>query len=249
VVHKLARVRSKLRQLAARIRAPAPVSAFHSDEYLRHNARRLEHLATLGLALAGRSVLEVGAGIGDHTSFFVDRGCQVTSSDGRPENVALLAKRFPALSVRLLNLDDPDQAFTTQAEVVYCYGTLYHLRRPAEALEYLAARCSSSLLLETCVSRGDDERLELVEEPQHNPSQATSGTGCRPTRLWVHRRLEELFPFVYMPLTQPAHPEFPLDWTTEPAADTLTRAIYVVTREPVDSPLLSPSIPQQQRYS
>ena len=246
-MRKLAPVGSKLRQLAGRIRAPGPVSAFHSEEYLRHNARRLEHLASLGLPLAGRSVLEVGAGIGDHTSFFLDRGCRVTSSDGRPENVALLAKRYPALTVRLLDLDDPDQAFTDRVEVVYCYGTLYHLRRPAEALEYLAARCSSHLLLETCVSVGDDERLELVEEPQHNPSQATSGMGCRPTRLWVHRRLGELFPFVYMPLTQPAHPEFPLDWAAGPAVGTLTRAVYVATRDPLDNPLLSTTIPQQQR--
>jgi len=40
---------------------------FHSVGYLRHNARRLEHLNSLGLDISGRSVLELGAGIGDHT--------------------------------------------------------------------------------------------------------------------------------------------------------------------------------------
>jgi SAM-dependent methyltransferase len=239
-------VRSTLRKLAARVRAPRPVAAFHSDEYLRHNARRLEHLATLGLSLAGRSVLEVGAGIGDHTSFFVDRGCRVTSSDGRPENVRLLAKRYPELHVRRLDLDAPDPAFGERFDVVYAYGTLYHLRRPAEALEYLAAHCDSLLLLETCVTPGDEERLVLVDEPEHNPSQATSGTGCRPTRPWVHRRLSELFPFVYMPLTQPSHPEFPLDWAAEPADGTLTRAIFVASREQLENPLLSEAIPERQ---
>ncbi len=47
-----------------------PLASFATDDYRRHNSRRLEHLATLGLDLAGRKVLEVGAGIGDHTSFF-----------------------------------------------------------------------------------------------------------------------------------------------------------------------------------
>src|SRR5262245_59527575 len=40
---------------------------FHSDSYRRHNARRLEHLASLRLAVAHATVLEVGAGVGDHS--------------------------------------------------------------------------------------------------------------------------------------------------------------------------------------
>jgi len=55
--------------------------AFLSYHYQRHNQRRLEHLASLGLDIAGCTVLEVGAGIGDHTSFFLDRGCEVVTSD------------------------------------------------------------------------------------------------------------------------------------------------------------------------
>ena len=60
-------------------------SAFRNFQYLRMNARRLEHLASLGLPIAGREVLEVGAGIGDLTSFFLDRGCSVTAIEPRPE--------------------------------------------------------------------------------------------------------------------------------------------------------------------
>src|ERR1700682_5619401 len=56
---------------------PTAEQHFHSSSYLRHNASRQEHLATLGLDLNNKSVLEVGAGIGDHTTFFLDRGCEV----------------------------------------------------------------------------------------------------------------------------------------------------------------------------
>jgi hypothetical protein len=58
------------------------------------NARRREHLAGLGLPIAGRDVLEVGAGIGDLTSFFLDRGCSVASIEPRPENRACFASQY-----------------------------------------------------------------------------------------------------------------------------------------------------------
>jgi hypothetical protein len=223
-----------------------PISDFHGDHYIRHNQRRLEHLATLDLPLAGRSVIEVGAGIGDHTSFFLDRGCSVLTSDGRLENVEQLRRRYHWIAVRQLDLDDPDPEFREQAEIVFCYGTLYHLRRPAEALAFLA-RCSTSLMLvETCVAFGDDERLEIASEDACLPSQALAGIGCRPTRLWVHRRLRELFPYVYMPETQPWHPEFPVDWRVSPSPGELIRAIFVASRVPLGNPKLSETIPTHQ---
>jgi hypothetical protein len=147
----------------------------------------------------------------------------------------------------MLDLDDPDPAFVQPAEVVYCYGTLYHLRRPAEALAYLAERCDSLLLLETCVAFGEDERLEFVKEWRGNPSHSVSGTGCRPTRLWVRRRLERQFEHVYVPVTQPWHPEFPVDWTAEPSPGLLVRAVFVASRTPLDNPILSCEIPHFQR--
>ena len=68
---------------------------FHTDHYLRHNQRLLEHLATLGLPIAGRTVLEVGAGIGDLTSFFLDRAI-------RRAEAAVLGRE-----ARLVDAEDP----------------------------------------------------------------------------------------------------------------------------------------------
>jgi ubiquinone/menaquinone biosynthesis C-methylase UbiE len=117
----------------------SPLSIFHSFHYLRHNQRRQERLATLGLDIAGKNVLEVGAGIGDHTAFFLDRGCRVVTSDARPASIEKLRERFASqknVSVRQIDLDQPhlsgagDEVF----DIVYCYGPLYHLGRPAEAM-------------------------------------------------------------------------------------------------------------------
>ena len=65
--------------------------SFRGGHYQRHNARRLEHLASLRLDLAGKRVLEVGAGIGDHTTFFLDRDCTVVATEPRPENCRVFA--------------------------------------------------------------------------------------------------------------------------------------------------------------
>lgn len=221
---------------------------FRTHEYQRHNQRRQEHLASLQLPLSGSSVLEVGAGIGDHTSFFLDRGCTVISTEGRPENVERLRARFPALDVRLLDLDPPPDT-PIAADAVYCYGLLYHLGDPEPALRYLASCAGELLLLETCVSYGDDESVNIVEEPKASPSQAVSGRGCRPTRPWVWARLQESFEHVYATTTQPWHEQFPLDWTVAPADGRLTRAVFIASRQPLESPRLVSHLPaRQQRH-
>jgi hypothetical protein len=104
-----------------------PISEFQADHYIRHN-QRLEHLATLGLPLARRSVIEVGAGIGDHTSFFLDQECSVLTLDGTPGERDLLRKQYSWIDVHHLDPDDPDPGFAEQTEVVCCYGAL-----PADA--------------------------------------------------------------------------------------------------------------------
>lgn len=93
-----------------------PKNAFLSYHYQRHNQRRLEHLASLGLNMAGSAVLEVGAGIGDHTSFFLDRGCQIVASDARQGNIEILRSRYPTLvRVLHLDLDNPPEIFNSNS--------------------------------------------------------------------------------------------------------------------------------------
>ena len=49
------------------------VNTFFHPQYVRHNARRLEHLASLRIPVVRMTVLEVGAGIGDHSHYYMDR--------------------------------------------------------------------------------------------------------------------------------------------------------------------------------
>lgn len=222
----------------------APLETFHSFKYLRHNARRLEHLASLQLPLAGKSVLEVGAGAGDHSHFFLDRGCPMLITEAREENLQIIRQRYPQARAQALDMERPSLPGDEQFDIVYCYGLLYHLADPARAIEFMAQHCRELLLLETCVSFGDDLQIHLCVEDAAEPSQAVSGNGCRPTRPWIVEQLRRHFPFVYLPRTQPWHEEFPLDWAKPKAG--LVRAVFIGSRQRLDNALLSDTIPATQ---
>lgn len=232
-------------------------ATFRSFHYVRHNQRRLEHLAGLDLDLTGRTVLEIGAGVGDHTTFFLDRGCTVLSVEPRAENCHLFSAAMQAQTqmgyakaarARLVQCDvgSMDRYITDTFDIVYAYGLLYHVADPQAALEAMSRRCGDLLLLETCVSFGANEAINPEPEPQSAASQSFQGMGCRPTRPWVFNRLKELFAHAYATKTQPAHEEFPLDWTAPPPRGVLHRAVFVASRRPLSKPLLLDHLPYRQ---
>lgn len=230
------------------VRAHSPLTEFHSDHYMRHNARRLEHLASLRIPVAGLTVLEVGAGIGDHSHYYIDRGCEVVITEARQENLRYLKKRYPTAAVRYLDMEHPQPVAGAPFDVLHCYGLLYHLSNPAEALRFLRSCCRGMLLLETSVSPdcGAPEPI-LVSESRRNPTQAASGKGSRPTRQWVFSQLTDLFDHVYVPRTQPNHEEFPVDWTApEVQRQGITRAVFVASLQGIENDQLVPFLLRQQ---
>lgn len=222
-----------------------PLPYFRNPYYFPLNSRRLEHLATLGLPLHGRSVLEVGAGVGDLTEFFLDRGCTVTATDARSDNLEVLARRFrrnDRLTTRELDLDAPDGVDLDPHEIVLCYGVLYHLVRPAETLRLLASKTRDLLLLETVVSPSPDDRCELVPESVTRCSQSLRGQGARPSRLWIMKSLAESFEHVYTTRAQPWHGDFPHRWESL-HPNRVCRAIFVGSRRELNLPTLTRELP------
>src|SRR5882762_3978715 len=80
---------------------------FLEPDALAINEARMTHLGTLRLPIEGRSVLEVGAGIGLLTGFFEARGCKVLSTDARPELVAEIKRRYPGRQATTFDLEQP----------------------------------------------------------------------------------------------------------------------------------------------
>lgn len=230
---------------------------FRNPSYRRHNSRGQEHLATLDLDVFGRTVLELGAGVGDRTTFFLDRGCAVTSVEARADNCELFGRIMnfvgehgyaPAARSRWIQADvtklEPQLG---RYDIVYAYGILYHLSDPEKALQSFASHAEDLLLLETCVSVGDYESPNYVSEVQTHQSQSFDGVGCRPTRPWLFNKLKALFPFVYVPATQPVHEDFPIDWTVAPKTE-FTRAVFIGSRRPIANVRLLDYLPAKQSY-
>ena len=218
-------------------------SFFQSDLYVRHNARRLEHLAALHLDLAGKTVLELGAGIGDHSIFYLDRGCAVTAIEPRAGNIEVLHNRmreFPdawnpsrlrVIQADVERLDNIDALGTF--DVVHCYGLLYHLNDPVHVLRMAAARCRGIFLLETKVRL--DHHPSSITEDRENPTNSVQGPVTLLTREELLARLAEQFVHVYVPTLPVWHEQFPTAWDSVPADRWPIRAVVVCAREPLTS--------------
>jgi FkbM family methyltransferase len=221
-------------------------SMFLEPDALGINAARQQHLASLGLDLDNKLVLEVGAGIGLHTGFFEERGCDILATDGNPLNVAEMLRRFPQRKLGVLDLDRPAGLDALgMFDIVYCYGALYHLRDPEGALARLAAICSGQILLETIVMPGEFSELHRVAEPL-TPNQGLHGSGTRPTRPWVMSALRRHFGHAYTTLDQPDFPDFITDWQLIAHPGNL-RAIFVGSKVPLALPTLTANLVKRHR--
>jgi FkbM family methyltransferase len=253
-LRRLAEVKKLLRGLLRRGTASHDSNSgggygvFLTEQAKDINEARLRHLASLGLDIRGKRVLEVGAGIGLHTAFFEELGCTVLCTDGRKENVKELHRRHPNRKARVFDLDAIGAVESLGLfDVVYCYGTLYHLQRPDEAIRRLASMCRELFLLETMVLPETGSSIQFVSEDAATVNQAMGGQGCRPTRQWVMERLRLHFGYAYITRTQPLHPEFHLDWS-RPILGKNHRAIFVASKTPLQNHRLSDALLERQTY-
>jgi SAM-dependent methyltransferase len=108
-----------------------------AEDRRRYRAYQLELIAPH----CGRSVLEVGAGLGDFAAQF-DALDRLVVTDVDPGAVAAMAQRFadrPEVEARRLDLDDPATLeIGTPVSAVVAINVLEHIEEDAEALRRLA---------------------------------------------------------------------------------------------------------------
>src|ERR1700680_5346900 len=103
------------------------IAVFDSPDALAINHARMTHLNSLRLPLAGRTVLDVGCGVGHLARFFVNLGCTVTCVDGRQDNIASLRSRYPDLHAYVANVEADSLLSIGRFVIVFFYGLLYPL--------------------------------------------------------------------------------------------------------------------------
>lgn len=209
------------------------------------NSARQNHLASLGLDLDNKRVLEVGAGIGLHSQFFIDRGCEIVITDGFKNNVEEAKRRFPNNQVMVLDLEqDESLEHLGQFDLVYCYGLLYHLKNAEIAIKRMSEVCTGQLLLETVVSADHGESINYLDDHGGNNG-SIYGNACRPSRSWIVNKLKEYFGYGYISVTQPDYPDFITDWSDESKGGTI-RSIFVGSKIKLKNSQITTKIPMIQ---
>ncbi|HEY3541223.1 MAG TPA: class I SAM-dependent methyltransferase [Gaiellaceae bacterium] len=221
------------------------LEGFETPDAHAINRARLEHLDSLGLDLAGRSVLDVGAGPAHLAQYFVGRGCRIVSTDARPENVEQAKRLYPGHDARVLDVERDDVAAFGRFDIVFCYGLLYHLEDPLLVLRKLVDVCDDLFLLETMVC---DSALPILrlEDEYLSLNQALRGIAHRPSPAWVAMAFDRIGVHnVYTARTPPQHPDYDVDWRNnlDTARDGhLLRAIFVASRTPLTNDRLVPLV-------
>lgn len=215
---------------------------FDTPQALEINRARLDHLESLGLPLEGRSVLDVGCGVGHLAQFFVERRCLVTCVDGREENVQSLRQRYPGLQAGVADVEAGLESFG-RFDIVFCYGLLYHLENPVLGIRKMAEVCQDLLLIETLVCDSREPASRWTEEPPVS-NQALKGLASRPSPGFVRMALNLAgFPFVYTAANPPKHPDFDVRWDDSQAwrqHGHLIRCVFVASRQGLHNPSLIP---------
>lgn len=230
----------------------SPFDDFNIEHYQRIDKKRMEHFMSLGINLSGKNVLELGAGIGNHTAFLLNQGVShVICMEARSENVAIMNERFasdPRVQIIQYDLEKPF-SLDERVEICYCYGLLYHLSNPDVLIRSVADSITELLMMETCVSYEASDSVNKVNEDINLYSQSFSGEGCRPGRQWVMEELRKYFPYVYITRTQPDHEQFPLDWNCYENKPRLSRSVFAASFSELPSDRFTTLIPEIQEIA
>jgi len=218
------------------------VENFDTPESLALNKARMAHLDSLKLPCAGKSVLDVGSGVGHLAQFFIERGSDVLCLEGRQENVVRLKVLYPHLQVKVFDVERDSLSLLGSFDIIFAFEILYQLENPFRALRRLAAVCKELLLIETMVA---DHHLPLVRMSEETSlyNQALHNIGSRSTPSFVVLALRNSgFQYVYTPTIPINHPDFQFDWRddlSDSRDDHLLRCMFIASRSPMNNPHLT----------
>jgi SAM-dependent methyltransferase len=137
----------------------------------------------------GKSILELGGGLGEIGAFFADLGANVISLDGRQQNVnfaTLKHRRVVNFKCAKFDLDD-DFSHFGRFDLIINFGVLYHLRNVDEHLK-CCFKMSDEIILETVVCDSTDpHKIFYCDENSRMNSMALNGVGSRPSPFYIER--------------------------------------------------------------
>ncbi len=190
---------------------------------LRRIVKRLK--PALGLSNA----VDVGCGVGFYSQTLAECGLQVCGFDARAENVTEARRRFPGIPFEQANIEDRDISKLGQFDFVFCFGLLYHLENPLQAIRNLRAITEKCLLLESMCLPEERCSLLLHQEPRQD-DQSLTEIACYASEGSVVKMLYRAgFTKVYRVTLLPDHDDF-----RETREHTQRRTVLLASVVPID---------------
>src|SRR3989338_7266173 len=155
------------------------VSVFDQPFYAEFTKAELVHLESLNLPVRGKTVVDIGCGIGRLSDFFVKQDCDVLCMDGRPENIQKLRTYYPSRKAVVVDVETPQILEYGKFDVVFCYGLLYHLMDSFGFIKNAYKMCKEMIILETCITDAHETMVRLVQEGAKDVSQSIYALGSR----------------------------------------------------------------------
>lgn len=156
---------------------------FDCARYLMINEARWQAAKAILDGLPGiGTCLDAGAGPGWFTAKLAARGYNVMGIEGRSELVQAAQARVPDTPFAVADIEETATATSLpMADLVFCFGLLYHLESPFRAIRHLRALTRRYLLIETQILPGDELHFRLIAEG-HNTTQGLRHHALVPTR-------------------------------------------------------------------
>lgn len=214
--------------------APA---VFDADHYAKLNASRgevvLALLADLRGSLELRTAIDVGCGMGYFSGLLQSNGFEVTAVDGRMGNVAEARHRYADIKFHEFNAEDPALASLGSFDLCLCFGLLYHLENPLQAIRNLRALTKSILLIEAVTFPGTEPIMALIDE-EVLEDQGLRHFAFYPTEACLIKMFYRAgFCHVYGLIIQPQHPGY-----HSAAGARRTRTVLAASLKPLQSEML-----------
>lgn len=208
------------------------LAEFRTSRYARLNQLRWAHFLSMGIPLAGKTVFEPGAGVGDQTEWLLGQGVKhVYVNDGRPDNLKIIQDRFgtdPRLTYMLGDLETCLPEFNINVDFIFFYGVYYHLNESATAFHIMRNLSRLGQTVAFDFHAGEDNTEFYGGD---NPSQALSQRGLRVKVETLTKALKEIWGYAYLPKQQ-------LVWN-DPQIPHERRLVAVASHAPLDTAGLS----------
>ena len=193
------------------------------DQTLRRIVKRLK--PALGLSTA----VDAGCGVGFFSQTLTECGLCTCGFDARGENVVEARRRFPGIPFEHADVEAREVSQLGQFDLVLCFGLLYHLENPWQAIRNLRAITEKCLVLESmCLP---DERCSLLlrQEPKQD-DQSLTEMACYPSESSLVKMLYRAgFGKVYRVTPLPDHDDF-----RETREHTQRRTVLLASYAPID---------------